>query len=452
MKLKPYPQYKPSRVDWLGSVPGHWAVARLKYLVTVNDDQLPETMEPSFEMAYIDIGSVDTDRGITAPRRVRFEDAPSRARRVLKPGDTIVSTVRTYLRATATFHDDLEENTIASTGFAVLRPNNGMSPRYLGYIAGSSPFIESVCGRSVGVSYPAVNASDIRTILVAHPCWQEQEVIAAFLDHQTAKIDALIDKTEILIERLDEKRRALINETVIRGLPPDENRKAGLDPVPKLKPSGVKWLGDVPEHWKIQRSDRVVRYLALETVSPSVLRAEPVVHYSVPSVQDRGAGMVQDGDTILSNKQLITDRVLLISRLNPRKSTICYAKPDDHLTTVASIEFVALLPVLVDSGYFYYVVLSELTRQRLDSNVRSVTRSHQRTTPRSVRQFWHAWPPHDEQQVIATFLAQKTVKIDTLINKSQALIDRLREKRQALITAAVTGQIDVRGAQEGETT
>lgn len=211
-----------------------------------------------------------------------------------------------------------------------------------------------------------------------------------------------------------------------------------LKPYPKYKPSGVTWLGDVPEHWEIHRSDRLVRHQKPNMILPAVFRDEPVVHYSIPSVQETGTGIVEAGNRIQSAKQHITERVLLVSRLNPRKATVCYASPDDDIVTVASVEFVALLPIRVYTRYLYYVVLSESFRQRLDSHVCSVTRSHQRTPPRSIRQFWAGWPPQVEQKAIAGFLDLHTVKIDGLIDKTSTLIERLREKRRALINRTVT--------------
>ena len=125
MKLALYSKYKPSSVEWLGEVPAHWEVMRLKYFTSINDEALPETTDPGFEMSYVDISSVDQIRGIVAVEEMVFEDAPSRARRVVRDGDTIVSTVRTYLRAIAPVSNPAS-NTIVSTGFAVVKapPSN----------------------------------------------------------------------------------------------------------------------------------------------------------------------------------------------------------------------------------------------------------------------------------------------------------------------------------------
>ena len=211
--LGPCHELKSSGVLWLGVVPEHWNVGRLKYWATINDEQLTDSTEPDFEIAYVDIGSIDSERGTVSEKNVRFERAPSRARRVVRPGDTIVSTVRTYLRAIATLHSP-KDNTIVSTGFAVLRPRKLLLPSFLGYVARSTWFVDAICSRSVGVSYPATNASEIGNIAVMLPDLREQQAIASFLDVETTRIDQLVQHAQLLIERLREKRQALITAAV----------------------------------------------------------------------------------------------------------------------------------------------------------------------------------------------------------------------------------------------
>ena len=251
MKLPAYPRTKPSGGEWLGDVPEHWAVKRLKYSASINDEALPEATSPEFEFEYVDIGGVSAVDGITATEQVIFENAPLRARRKVRHGDTIVSTVRTYLRAIAPIKNP-SENLIVSTGFAVVRPRKVESV-FLAYALRESSFVESVVSRSVGVSYPAVNASQVGGIAIPLPTSTEQKAIAAFLDQETGRLDRLMAKKRELIERLKEKRTALISRTVTRGLPPAAARAAGLPEDPPLKPSGLDWLGDIPNHWKASR-------------------------------------------------------------------------------------------------------------------------------------------------------------------------------------------------------
>lgn len=210
-----------------------------------------------------------------------------------------------------------------------------------------------------------------------------------------------------------------------------------LAPYPKYRPSGIEWLGDVPEHWVLRRSDAVIEATRRQ-IDREAFTDQEVVHYSIPAVQEEGTGTIQHGSEIESGKQVISDSVVLVSRLNPRKSTICRAAPHQHLLTIASVEFVALRPVSTEIGFVFYLMQSELVRQRLDAGVQSVTRSHQRVDADDIRRFWHAWPPKEEQKAISAFLDEEAAKLDAIVRKQQTLIERLREKRSALITETVT--------------
>ncbi len=210
--LDPHPKFKPSGVEWLGEVPEHWGAKRLKYVSSINDEALPESTPPDLEIAYVDISNVQAAAGIIGVEEMVFEDAPSRARRIVRDGDTIVSTVRTYLRAIAPIRAP-RPNLIVSTGFAVVRPRS-VDPGFLFYALCESRFVESIVARSVGVSYPAVNASDVGAISVPLPPLPEQRAIAAFLDRETAKLDQMSAKVEEAVARLQEYRAALITAAV----------------------------------------------------------------------------------------------------------------------------------------------------------------------------------------------------------------------------------------------
>ncbi len=210
--LDPNVPMKTSGIKWLGEVPEHWSVKRLKYLSSCNDESLPESTDPDFEMLYVDISSVTRIEGITNKEEMRFEDAPSRARRRVRDGDTIVSTVRTYLRAIAPI-ENAEDNLIVSTGFAVLRPVNICSD-YLSLIIQSHYVVESIVVRSVGVSYPAINASDIGDIRITIPPTSEQHDIVDKVRKAILQIDTLQSKNEHSITLLREYRSSLIHHAV----------------------------------------------------------------------------------------------------------------------------------------------------------------------------------------------------------------------------------------------
>lgn len=203
---------KPSGVPWLGEIPTHWESKAAKFLVTCNDDVLTEDVDPATEIVYVEIADVEEGQGIKATTDMLFKDAPSRARRQVKHGDIIVSTVRTYLKAIAPVENP-PDNLVVSTGFAVLRPH-GVSQGFAKYAFAESGFINTVIARSNGVSYPAINATDLVRIPIPVPPVVEQQSIAAYLDRETARIDKLIEHVQDEIKLLQELRAATITDAV----------------------------------------------------------------------------------------------------------------------------------------------------------------------------------------------------------------------------------------------
>jgi len=182
----------------------------LKYLTRYNARSLSETTSPEFEFDYIDIGSVSRDRGVEATERVTFAEAPSRARRIVRGGDVVVSTVRTYLQAIA-YMERRYDGCVCSTGFTVLSARRELvDPRYLGWAVKRREFAEDVVARSEGISYPAINASDLAGIAVPTCDLREQGAIADFLDREGGRIEAMHRRLEQGLLLVDEQRSAVV--------------------------------------------------------------------------------------------------------------------------------------------------------------------------------------------------------------------------------------------------
>ena len=231
-ELKRYPAYKDSGVEWLGAVPAHWEVRRLKSWVGINKLVLPEDTDPQYTFDYVDIGSVETGRLTARPERIHFGDSPSRARRVVRSGDTIVSTVRTYLKAV--WHaEQAGSELIASTGFAVLTPRGRTLPKFVSYVCQSDPFTNRVTAESVGIAYPAIAETRLGRFEVCIPSLPEQAAIVRFLDHADRRIRHYIRANEKLIELLEEQKQTIIHEAVT-----GSGRRADRATVP-----GVQGLG-----------------------------------------------------------------------------------------------------------------------------------------------------------------------------------------------------------------
>jgi type I restriction enzyme, S subunit len=210
--LDPDAPMKDSGVEWLGEIPEGWITQRLKYIVHTNPESLPEDTDPSFAFRYIDIGSVDEKEGIGSSEEMVFGSAPSRARRIVRENDLIISTVRTYLRAIAQIQKS-DDYMIVSTGFAVLRCID-ILPKFLRYALAAPYFIEKVVAYSTGIGYPAINESTMSCFPIALPGPEEQKEIAGRIEGETSKIDALVAKVERAVELLKEYRVAFISAAV----------------------------------------------------------------------------------------------------------------------------------------------------------------------------------------------------------------------------------------------
>ena len=188
---------------------------KLKYVADINVDTLGEDTDPDFEIRYVDIGNVESSGKISEVSAYRFEDAPSRARRRVRDGDVIISTVRTYLQAIVHIRNP-PENMIASTGFSVIRPLSEFDANYCKHVLREQRFLAEVEKRSVGVNYPAINAVDLANIPIhIHPLFQ-QRAIADYLDRETGRLDELADRTRETIALLKERRASLIAAAVHR--------------------------------------------------------------------------------------------------------------------------------------------------------------------------------------------------------------------------------------------
>jgi type I restriction enzyme, S subunit len=211
--LNPNVKMKDSGVEWIGEIPEHWEVKRLKDVCYINLNSLPETTIKNFEFKYVDIGSVTLESGINNTEEYTFKDAPSRARRIAKIGDTVISTVRTYLKA-IDFIDQVKSSYIYSTGFAILQPKDYIYPEFLGYFVRSDAFTEQVTVNSKGMSYPAINSTDIGRLTVVHCNAVEQKQIVEYIECNNSKIATAITLKEQEIEKLKEYKATLINSAV----------------------------------------------------------------------------------------------------------------------------------------------------------------------------------------------------------------------------------------------
>jgi type I restriction enzyme, S subunit len=277
----------------------------------------------------------------------------------------------------------------------------------------------------------------------------EQRAISAHLDRETAKIDALVAKKRTLIERLAEKRTALISRTVTRGLPPDAARAAGFDPNPKLKPSGIDSLGDVPEHWNVlpftkyvaeksdyrgktpEKTQDGVFLVTARNVRMGRIDYEASQEYVAEDEYDEimRRGLPKQGD-ILFTTEAPLGNVAMVDR-------------EDVALAQRIIRF-RMKPDFFFDRFVLYGMMSDHFQVQLQSLSTGSTAEGLKASKLPMLRL--VAPPIPEQKVIAAFLEAETSKVDSMVAEIEAATERLQEYRTALITAAVTGKVDVRRA------
>ncbi|MEH8161409.1 hypothetical protein Q7I24_20005 [Aeromonas veronii] len=431
-QYRAYPAYKDSGIEWIGQVPEHWEVKPICRVTSVNDDVLPDSTTDDTPIRYVDISSVGYMEGIKQASDMCFADAPSRARRKASSGDVIISTVRTYLKAVAAVTDEYAD-CVFSTGFAVLRARH-LDSSFLKWMVLNELLIQAIEAHSEGLSYPAINASALVKLKSVIPPPEEQASIAATLDRETARIDALIEKKTRFIELLKEKRQALITHAVTKG----------LDPNVKMKDSGVEWIGQVPEHWDVVQSRRLFserkeRARDDDKQYTSSQKYGVILQTEFMEREGRRIVLVEKGQEIL--KHIESGDFLISMRSFQGGIEECTS------SGCVSSAYVPLRPIKwIWHSFFKYLFKSNTYIQALQ-RTSDLIRDGQALRFENFSKVPLLHVPISEQKDIALFLDNETARIDALISKSEQSIILLKERRAAFITAAVTGQIDLRGKQ-----
>lgn len=403
-----------------------WKKVRLKYLVTINDESLPEDTDPYLEIHYIDIGNVESSGEIDEPSQLLFMNSPSRARRIVRRGDTIISTVRTYLQAIASF-EEVRDNLIVSTGFAVIRPRpNKFYYKFCKYALRESSFIEAVQKRSVGVSYPAINTSDLGDIPIKVPPYSEQIRISEFLDKELSHLDTLINTKERLLGLLEEKRQALIISSVLKGLNPNA----------KLKNSDINWIGDIPKHWRVERSRWLFQEIndRSETGDEELLTVSHITGVTPRSEKDvfmfeaettEGYKKCDQGDLVINTLWAWMGAM----GISPKSGIVSPAyhvyRPNKNIL----------------SGYVDAIVRIPLFASEVTRFSKGVWSSRLRLYPEGFYEVYFPVPPIDEQEEIVDFISKESKKINELKSVTEKSVLLLKERRDSLITEAVFGDL-----------
>lgn len=425
-QYRAYPAYKDSGVEWIGQVPEHWKVARIKRLASLRNERRNDV---STDTIYIGLEDVEAGSGQYKPTNGSSRQSEDSTVGIFYEGDVLYSKLRPYLRKAIVS----EMAGCCSTEFLVLMAEK-TEPRWLQEWLLTPDVTHQIESGCEGAKMPRADWWHIGSIEVVYPDQPERAQILTTLDRETARIDALIEKKTRFIELLKEKRQALITHAVTKG----------LDPNVKMKDSGVEWIGQVPEHWEVVPST----WLFVESKERA---HEDDQHLS--ATQKYGVISLADYER-LEGRQVTH----AVKNLEQRK----HVELDDFVISMRSfqggIERVKALGCVrssyvviqagdgADKNYFAYLFKSGSYIQGLQATS-SFIRDGQDLNYGNFRQVRLPKPGSDEQMQIAKFLDQETARIDALTRTTEQSITLLKERRAAFITAAVTGQIDLRGKQ-----
>lgn len=443
MSFPRYPKYKDSGVEWFGEVPEHWGVQRLRQIGPLlkgcggSKEDVVETGVPC--VRYGDLYTTHAYMIRQARTCVTEERAadyfPIRRGDVLfaASGEDLAEIGRSAVVL-------VDEQACCGGDLVVLRPDVGIVPEFMGYACDCSVAKSQKASMGRGTTVKHIYPDELKRLLLAVPPLPEQAAIAAFLDRETAKIDALIAEQQRLIELLQEKRQAAISYAVTKGLNPDA----------PMKDSGIEWLGQVPKHWEVCRlktvsslttsgprgwSERVGEDGSLFVQSGDLTDSMEVDFANCKRVQvgedaevEAARTRLQDGDVVVCVTGAKTGNVAVCTSV-PEASYVnqhvCLIRPTARVLPL-------FLSMVLKSGYgeTYFSLAQYGLKQGLSLE--------------DVREAPVILPPLEEQRTITQTLVDLATRSRSLVAEAEHAIALLQEHRSALISAAVTGQIDVR--------
>ncbi|KGI65327.1 hypothetical protein LA04_00465 [Enterobacter sp. UCD-UG_FMILLET] len=431
-KYKAYPEYKDSGVEWLGMVPSHWNIKRLGQFFEERRDKVSDKDYPPLSVTMQGIvPQIDT---------AAKTDAGDNRKLVLK-NDFVINS-RSDRKGSSGVS---QLNGSVSLISIVMEPKR-INPKFAHHLLRSYPFQEEFYryGKGIVADLWSTNSSEMKNILIPELADDESNVIACFLDHETAKIDNLIKKQQQLIELLKEKRQAVISHAVTKGLNPD---------VP-MKDSGVEWLGEVPAHWVVMHMRHAIVRIEQGKSPECEARNAEENEWGVLK-----SGCVNGGLFNEKEHKALPSSIIPNIEYEVHPGDLIMSRASGSVDLIGSMAFVynCRTKLLLSDKTFRVIPIKKIAPEFLSHLMGSLPMRNQiklaingaeglanNITKESIKSFYMVAPCFSEQVEIASFITAKNKIFDQLETKLNNSIKFLQERRTALISAAVTGKIDVR--------
>jgi type I restriction enzyme S subunit len=435
-----YPTYGESGLDWAPSLPSHWSSARLRWLASRYAGGTPDKNKKDFwengTIPWLNSGSVNQGL-IREPSAFITHEAFANSSTRWVPAGALLMALAGQGK-TKGMAAQLAFRATCNQSMAAIVPGDELVSRYLLWWLSAN--YQNIRNLSGGDNRDGLNLELLGDIQCPLPSYSEQAAIAAFLDRETAAIDALVEEQRRLIGLLKEKRQAVISHAVTRG----------LDPTAPMKNSGVEWLGDVPAHWEVRRVGSVstkitngyvgptrdilvedgVRYLQSLHIKQNKISFNTPYFVEKAWSEDHAKSILKTGDTLIVQ----TGAIGQVAVVPPE-----FAGCNCHALIIVSPQESRLcgdwLSWMLNSDFGYHSLLSIQTGAL-----------HPHLNCGNVKDLFVPVPPLQEQAEIVAYINEKAASLTALSKEAEAIISLLQERRAALISAAVTGKIDLRSA------
>ncbi|MDQ0290666.1 restriction endonuclease subunit S [Oligosphaera ethanolica] len=409
---------------------------RLKYIAPLRNERTDATSE---QADYLGLENIQSWTGKLLPIATsdtsEGDDSTTGTANVYYSGDVLFGKLRPYLAKA--FHAD--QDGVCSTELLVLKPQPYMHPRFLFYSLLSPIFVGQVDASAYGAKMPRANWECIGSMKLPTPSYVTQRLIADYLDRETSRIDALVAAKEKMLALLEEKRAALISRAVTRG----------LDPTVPRKPSGIDWLGEIPRHWETKKLKYVVSKIGSgitpkggadsyqsegiplfrsQNVHFDGLRMDDIVYVDSDTHESMSNSKVLDGDVLINITGASIGRCFYIENLHGAANVnqhVCIVRPEP----------------MIETKFLYFTLRSDVGQRQIDLSQSGSGREG--LNFEALGNFSIVVPPLSEQKTIIRYLEKTGNQSNEMLREMQQSIALLRERRSALITAAVTGEIPV---------